>query len=147
VLLIVVAAMVFVAGCAHKPERGQDASQSFVPKIESDGSKRFVFTVVSAQAEKGGKPSGERGDRPPKGERPSRGEGRERGGRGSQSSFVSEDDARARIMPLLKATLLENAYCRNSYIELEFSTMDGKTEIRGECQESASKADKQKWAN
>lgn len=144
------AGAMLVGACAHKPERGSVASQSFEPKIEQDGSKRFVFTLISEQAERGGKPSGERGERPARGERPNRSEGGgrgSRGDRGSAGSFESEDDARARVMPMLEAKLLETQYCRNSYIELDFSTVDGKTEIRGECQESASSADKKKWSN
>lgn len=150
---------VLVGACAHKPERSKEASQSFVPSIQKDGSKRFLFIVNSGQSEKGGKGQGERGgkgERSDRGERTSRGQGGsgergnkgggERGGRGGQST-MSEEDIRASVTPLLKAKLAETKYCRNSYIELDFSSVQGTTEIRGECQESASSADRKKWEN
>lgn len=151
--VVAIVSSVLVGACAHKPERSKGASQSFVPNIQKDGSKRFVFVVSTGHAQNGdkgqsGKGQGERGgkgERPAKGERPSRGQGG--GQRGGGQSTVSEEDIRASVTPLLKAKLAETKYCRNSYIELDFSSVSGTTEIHGECQESASAADRKKWAN
>jgi hypothetical protein len=151
--------IIFVSGCANKPDRGNKSSQIFETDITDDGSKRFTLSIVEAKREggkgKGSKQSG-KGQRGEGGNgRGGKGQGGQRGGRGGESengddrgnaqSYSSNEDNREKTIALLEAKLTETGYCRNGYIELDYSFVPGKTEFRGECQESASDADKAKW--
>ena len=65
--------------------------------------------------------------------------------RGNTQTQHTDEDDRSKILALLDEKLTATVYCRNGYIELDYNSVPGKTEIRGECQESASAEDKEKW--
>ncbi|GAA6183105.1 hypothetical protein [Aliiglaciecola sp. NS0011-25] len=147
-----------LSACAGKPERHQEAEEIFTTKIHADGSKRFVLAILYEQ----GKGEGRGGEGKPEGKRGGGEGGRSRQGRGgrgqsestqdiSQVSSIqrseggSDEDKREAILELLDEKLTETGYCRHGFIELDFSQMRSKTEIVGECQESASQEDEQRW--
>jgi hypothetical protein len=46
---------------------------------------------------------------------------------------------------LVEQNIAESGFCRNGYIELDYTSISGETQFRGECQESASAEDKARW--
>jgi hypothetical protein len=144
--------------CASKNDPHHEERQTFTTEIHSDGSKRFVLAIVYQQDKPGG---GARGQRSPEGKK-GRGGGRTRdgqSGRGrpnseqssSQGAIIDrgeagyDEDKRDEIMDLLDQKLAETDFCRHGFIELDYSQMRGKTELVGECQESASQEDIERW--
>lgn len=159
-LIIIFTTVIFlftaVSGCAGKRQDKRPEKQEFVTDIKEDGSKRFMLTLIT-RANKGsggdranhkdkgrsGKGGGGRASRG-KGEKPASGaEQYPRGGasRSGQSEQMTEEQ----VMALLDTQLAETSYCRNGYILLEFSQLRGETFASGECQESASEEDKERW--
>ena len=140
-----------LSACASKPDLSKGEREQFTTDIQSDGSKRFEFAIVKQTNKSGegrsegrgeGKRGGNRGEGGRRGQGGNRGQGQQRGG---QQSGESTEDLREDFIALLDAKIAETAYCRNGYIELDFSQMSGKTEFVGECQESASAEDKKRW--
>lgn len=143
--------LLLINGCASKPHHQKESSHSFETNITRDGSKRFILSIIEAyrepsekgqQRKEGGKGRG--GPKDEGGRGGKRGEGYNNETRGGQSS-ASDEDNRLKILALLDDTLTQTEYCRFGYIELDYSHVQGKTEISGECQESASSEDKEKW--
>lgn len=151
-----------LGGCANKRDRVSQSSQLFETDIRADGSKRFVVSMFYAK-EKSGKGQGKRGQNGGEGGGRKEGGGRGQGQRGQDDrqsrtqenntmgvssqgqQSDSDDDKREDIIVFLETKIAETAYCRNGYIELDYSQMREKTELKGECQESASDQDKQRW--
>jgi hypothetical protein len=126
------------------------AYDTFTTNIHADGSKRFIVAIVYRGGER--KSNGGEGNRlVKKGDGGNRsGEGK--GGKGKsgqkredkQKSAVNKEKREA-IVELLELKIAETGYCRGGYFELSSSQMRNRTEIVGECQESASEDDKQRW--
>ncbi|MFA3791101.1 hypothetical protein AB6T38_08275 [Aliiglaciecola sp. SL4] len=155
--VLIVFLIIGLSACAGRHKGEQKEQEHFFTEIHSDGSKRFIVAIVYQQD----KQSGSRGEGKREGKKGGGG-GRSRqgqSGRGrpdadqdsSQVSSVqrneggSDEEKRQEIMDLLELKLTETGYCRHGYIELDYSQMRNKTELVGECQESASEEDKQRW--
>lgn len=154
--LILCFVLLFVSACSTKPERHRETQRSFITDIHDDGSKRFVVAIEYAYSprdqrqngnserrgggrqgggqEGGGRRGGGRGDRP-----------NDDNGPRQQNNSESDEDKREELMALLEENLAETEYCRHGYIVLEYSQVAQQTLLRGECQESASKEDKERW--
>lgn len=157
--IVLLSCLFLAVACANKPERNGSKASTFLTDINDDGSKRFSLAMSHNEANKGkGKrsESREQGRSRPEGGRGGGGKGGRSGNGerqasnqqgGSNSSQLSYDERRAAILGLLDQKLAETNYCRNGYIELDFTSVSDKTEIRGECQESASADDKKRFGN
>jgi hypothetical protein len=154
--LLILLLSLWLTACSSKPEYDQGAPNLFSTDIHSDGSKRFVLSMTYATDKpKGGRGENKRSGKRGEGERSGKG----RGGRGQSGQkrddkqesspeygeYISDDEKREAIITLLEEEIAETGYCRLGYIELDFSQMPVRTEITGECVESASDQDKQQW--
>ncbi|GAC17462.1 hypothetical protein [Paraglaciecola arctica] len=155
--LIILLLSLWLTACSSKPEFDKAARNQFSTEIHSDGSKRFVLSMAYPTD----KPKGGRGGNKRSGKKGEGGErsGKGKGGRGQSgkkrddkqeslpqnSEYISDDEKREAIIRLLDEKIAETGYCRAGYIELNFSQMPDNTEIIGECVESASDQDKQRW--
>ena len=166
--LLILALLLSISACSSKPERNGATEQVFTTDIRNNGSKRFLVAIVYAQdatgrqskpersgrgGEGGGRggEGGGRGGQDKQGGNRQKGQGREQSNDASNTSIQrsqggnSDDDRRAAIISLLEEKLTTTAYCRNGFIELDYSQMPDRTELKGECQESASQQDKERW--
>ncbi|MDO6694631.1 hypothetical protein Q4574_15145 [Aliiglaciecola sp. 3_MG-2023] len=157
-LFVTVFLVMGLSACAGRHERHQEAENEFTTEIHSDGSKRFVVAIFYQQEKAGGgggRGEGKREGKKGGGGRSGQGQtGRGRSGSQEDSSLVdsvqrseggSDEEKREAIMDLLEQKLAETEYCRHGFIELDYSQMRSRTELVGECQESASEQDKQRW--
>jgi hypothetical protein len=139
-----------ITACTNHSAYEKKAYDTFTTNIYSDGSKRFIFAIVyqggdrtslngesnrSVKKGDGGHRSGEG-----KGDRGQSGQKRD----DNRKSSVNKEKQKA-IVELLALKLAETGYCREGYFELSSSQMRNKSEIVGECQESASETDRQRW--
>lgn len=162
IILLSIVSLCFISGCANKRSGPNRESTEFVTDIRSDGSKRFnLYVKTSGRRDKnGGRQNGQRGqNRGQQGEagRGGRGGGsRDRGGqRGDQNGQQPEidrqrgdesaEETREKVIALVEQNIAESGFCRNGYIELDYTSISGETQFRGECQESASAEDKARW--
>lgn len=136
--------------------RGQKPKPSITTNILADGSKRFTFVVLTERSNKDRKSGNGRNDRGQG--RPQRGQNagesnpsrqRDEQSRTQQGSNNQTADhyqaVREDFLDLLDQHITEAQYCRHGYIELDYSQTQSQTELIGECQESASDADKKRW--
>jgi hypothetical protein len=147
-----------LSACASRHDAHHEERQTFATEIHPDGSKRFVLAILYQQDKPGG---GARGKRSPEGKK-GRSGGRTRDGQSGRGRPDSEqnssqgttidrgeagydEDKREDIMDLLDQKLAETGFCRHGFIELDYSQMRDKTELVGECQESASQEDIERW--
>lgn len=163
---LALSSVILLSACANKPDRKKLSAPEFNMTINDDGSKRFVLLIENengarrgsnneqGQGQGKGRGSRQQGERPQGGGGGRGGQGKrqnesqsggERGGRGEEQSEANYADERAKAIVLLEEKLTETAYCRNGYIELDYTSVSGNIELVGECQESASDEDKAKW--
>lgn len=137
--------------CSHHHPTLEGSQEVFATDIKTDGSKRFNFTLMLHTERKR-----ERQNRSPQGG--SGKEGRKKQGKprreGSRSGTGTRPESkqgdadeklREKALERLVQKIEENGYCRNGYIELDYFALRGQVQIRGECQESASEQDREKW--
>lgn len=102
----------------------------FASDIQADDSKRFTFTLYLSK-------------RANKLNRDLVSQGRQE----RQTNHRGQNDViKKNMQDLLKLKFKENQYCRQGYFELDYSYMYNKAELIGECQESATQEDRQKWS-
>jgi hypothetical protein len=148
-----------VTACAGRHGAHQEGQELFSTEIHSDGSKRFILALLYQQDKDGrprskGKPEGKRdrgGDRKRQGQsgrgRPDSEQNSSQGSTLQRSEAGYDEDKREAIMDLLDQKLIETGFCRHGFIELDYSQMRDTTELVGECQESASEEDIQRWGS
>jgi len=142
ITLPLVIATSILAGCASKPDYYDTGDVFFETKINQDGTKLFAFSVGmdNGGKEKGAKGKGqERGQRPPPG-------GKERGERSNAGNDRLEQQM-DEFYQLLDQKLAETEYCHSGYIEIDTHETQGRFHLLGECQESASQSDIEKFPN
>lgn len=127
--LISAACIILLSACSNAPKHPEPAAL-FTTNISDNGSKFFVYSLerhdTQGKRPQGGREGGrEMGSRPPKGEK--------RGGGGK--SFNLEKN--------LQALLDNNGYCREGYMVLERQQRS----IRGECHETATNKDRERFVN
>jgi hypothetical protein len=150
-----------LGACSTKPTHNKGAQKTFSTEIYANGSKRFVVAIVNSVSQgqhaqgkqkRSDKQDRNKGGSKRGGEGGGKGKGQERSdsnepqyGRIQNNTAESEEDKRNEIIELLNEKLDETGYCRHGYIELDYIQMRGISELTGECQESASEEDKQRW--
>ncbi len=144
--------------CASNEKKTPEIKEDFVTNIDQNGLKSFTYTVTMAMPEgksggmRGGgmKGSGMRGSGMSGGRSGMRGGGMGGGGAGNEARPNREailarvkDD----VYEKLKMKLTDTGYCRESYTELDNYFVRGRSQIRGECIESATKEDRVRFVN
>lgn len=146
-----------LGACSTKPDNSKPTQKTFSTEIHANGSKRFVVAIVySASPGQNGQGKQKRPDKQKGNKGGNKGGGRGKGqersgsnepqyGKTQNNEAELEEDKRSEIIALLNEKLDETEYCRHGFIELDYLQMRGRTELIGECQESASEVDKQRW--
>jgi len=137
------AALSLTACSSNSPKRqGGMPNEVFVTNIKSNGSKVFNYSLIKkipsqGQMNKGmGKGRGMHG-------------GMGGGMKGGKKPDMSKIEAKMeeKATKKLKVKLLETGYCREGYMELDSYLEHGHVTIKGECNESASNQDRDKFIN
>ena len=120
--------LTFCSSCSTQPKRPKEVrTESFLTDIKEDGTKLFIyianFTALAASP------------------------GRARSAQGRQMSMSSMRSDTAEYhekltIDALEYKLLVTGYCRYGYFVLNTYNQFGSVEIRGECQETATDADR-----
>ena len=151
-LLILPLALLSIS-CKNNPKQKPEFEESFVTHIESDGTKKFNYSLVNL------KPIGNQKHDSGMGGRNARGGGR--GGKGNKNGNggrrgVSKDSngkvdlqqkMKEKFIRKLEKTLFENAYCSDSYVELDSFYERGSSQFKGQCEEKATSEDRKRFPN
>ena len=111
-------------------------NEVFVTNIKSSGTKLFNYSITKKM--------------PSKGQGKGMGKGGGRGGKhGGNKSGGAPDMSRMKekMYDKLNAKLAYTGYCREGYMESDSYFERGLSVIRGECNESATTADRKKFIN
>jgi len=159
-ILVLFISLSFVA-CASNEKKPSEIKEEFATKIEKNGLKLFTYTVTMAMPEDrsggmrgggmagGGMRGGGMGGNGMRGG--GMGGNGMRGG-GMKNGTKSDREATTnRIQDIvyekLKTKLSETGYCRESYTEINKYFVRGRSQIRGECNESATEEDRMTFIN
>jgi hypothetical protein len=125
-------------GC-NSAARQPDSTQTFEPKVGSDGVKEFKIVITPLRPDAGAAGGGRQ--RPPQGGAgPGGGQGRANGNRPRGGEARSID-----VEELVVETLDEQGYCREGFEELERIRDAGQIIVRGRCNELASEEEKSRY--
>ncbi|WDE12460.1 hypothetical protein [Thalassomonas haliotis] len=134
------AVLFLLSACAGHKEK--PVEEIFVTQIREDDSKMFAFTLKSERAGRGDKARNKTAAKPGK----ARKGGRQKG-TGKAEGRERENPLAGIVQQRLEQRLSENGYCSAGYIELErYATRGGMT-VRGECHDSATANDRQRFPN
>ena len=155
-----------LVACASNEKKTPEIKEEFVTNIEKNGLKLFSYTVTMAvPEERAGGMRGGGGMRGSGGRGGGGGGGGMRGGGmlgGGMSGSGMRGDGKGGARPNREAILKrakevvyekltmkldETGYCRESYIELDSYFVRGRSQIRGECKDSATDADRMTFIN
>jgi len=139
-----------ITACSHTTpiERGK---QSFHTKIGNDGSKTFIFGIeLSPEVIRDTLKSKQRESEQTAQNRSRRGDERKRQSQSSRRNAGKENVFglnKKSLQEQLDLLLQQNQYCREGYIELDSFIDTTSAYIRGECNDSATEADRKKFAH
>lgn len=140
-LCIGLAVLFLLSACASRQENNLE--EIFVTEIREDNSKMFAFTLRQEKSS-----SGEQ----PRHKAMAKKAGKKR--RNGAGKGAGKEEVRERKNPLadifqqrLELRLSKSDYCRTGYLELERYTNRGAMTMRGECNESATEKDRQRFPN
>ena len=136
-----IAVILLLSACASRQEKTLE--EIFVTEIREDNSKMFAFTLKQEHAQQR-----EQSRHKARGEKA--GKMRKKGG----GKGTAKGEARERKNALedifqqrLEQRLSKSDYCRTGYLELERYANRGSMTMRGECNESATEKDRQRFPN
>ena len=129
-ILVLFISLSFVA-CASNEKKPPEIKEEFATKIEKNGLKLFTYTVTMAipEARSGGM----------------RGGGMTNGAKSDREATTNR--IQDIVYEKLKTKLSETGYCRESYTEINKYFVRGRSQIRGECNESATEEDRMTFIN
>lgn len=140
-----------LVACTSNEKKPPEIREEFATKIEKNGLKLFTYTVTMAMPEdrSGGMRGGMEGGGGMRGG--GMGGGGMRGG-GMKNGAKSDREATMNrfqdiVYEKLKTKLSETGYCRDSYTEINKYFLRGRSQIRGECNESATEEDRMTFIN
>ncbi len=147
--LITLISVLALAGCAHQPPQPPKTQESFSTLIKPDGTKQFSYTLITEMPEgkfsgnKHGGPNGH-GGHGGHGDGP-RGDHKDKGHDDKDGAIQDRferifDDA-------LNQKLNSTGFCRTDYHRLDTQSRRGAMLVKGECNETASDADREKFPN
>ncbi|MDT0594658.1 hypothetical protein [Glaciecola petra] len=136
-VLLVLLAFSMLSACTSKEQAFSNMREVFTTEIDEAGSKRFTYLLISRT--KGLNTLGLiRSKEQFQTRQSKRGGGYERGGANNEK--FKED-----FIERLDEYLLANGFCRTGYIELDFTAVSTEIQLVGECNESATSQDIEKW--
>lgn len=145
---VTVALVLAVSGCSGPGSKRKppEMRESFSTSVTEDGSKMFEYRLVAVRS------SDNRDSMPSKGGmRPRGGMGGGKGGdrpsHGDGDSGAMQEKMKSKFYEKLDAKLAESGYCREGYMELDSTFSRGTSVLRGECRESASDTDRDKFSD
>jgi hypothetical protein len=134
----VITASILMAACSSQSSR-PEPEEIFTTTITDDGSKIFVYALISPKS----------ANRPQKGR-----DGSGRGGRGGKGgggkrmagvNGSRQADLSKNLEKGLDEKLATTGFCREGYLELDHYQSRGQSSIRGECHDPASAEDRVKF--
>ncbi|WP_299768262.1 hypothetical protein [uncultured Pseudoteredinibacter sp.] len=148
--LIILACSVFVAACSSTPEK-EGFSENFVTQISEDGSKRFQYTLQKGIPDGGRKRGGRVKGGGMKGGG-MMGAGGARRGQGDDKNRTDmiakmQEKVKAQAQGSLEEKLAEVEFCREGYMVLHEAFTMGRSQLLGECRDTASEEDRQRFPN
>lgn len=131
-----------LTACASNQWEPSEVEEVFVTNIKPGGLKIFNYSLENtmAQASSNGKRGG-------------KGTGKHSGGKGGGyegmggGKSANESSMKPYFNDMLESKLKSSGYCREGYIELDSYYGRGKLQMRGECEEGATKEDRIKFIN
>jgi hypothetical protein len=141
---LLIATLGITACRSNSPKRNGDMpNEVFVTQIKANGSKIFNYSLIKKMPNQGqmGKGMGKGGGR--------HGGGMGGGMKGGKKPDMSKMKAKMqeKATHKLAKKLSESGYCREGYMELESFFERGHVTIKGECNESATTQDREKFIN
>jgi len=153
--MIVCLLPVILLACSNN-KRTPQLEETFVTKIEDNGLKLFSYTlsVAGPAPSAGGKRGGVGLSGKGRGSGGSAGGGRgaggnKSGGRGQGGNMDPKKKGEKfakKILEQLTLKVEQSGYCREGFIEIDRQITRGYGQVRGECKEGASDADREKFA-
>lgn len=136
--------LMFLSGCSS-PKSDLSKLGTLRTHIRDDGTKLFVFTSKQPRRTPGqikpGKPQNGSADRPGT-RQPRRSDQPDRVSRRQNTGGRTGEGFREHLLKALEERLEQTGYCREGYLPLGTYLEFGQFEIRGECQETATKEDR-----
>jgi hypothetical protein len=131
----IITASILMTACSSQSSRSEP-EEIFTTTITDDGSKIFVYTLISPKA----------ANRPQKGRDGSGRGGRGgKGGGGKRMAGANQADLSKKLEKGLDEKLATTGFCREGYLELDHYQSRGQSSIRGECHDPASAEDRVKF--
>ncbi len=137
IFLVLVSALGLLA-CSSQPTEKPRLSETFNTEIKSSGLKQFTYTVVdlSRNRESMAAYRQKEVDRGTK----SLDQTREK-----RNLKTVQDRKRKEIVPLLEAKIVESGFCQGGYRMTNSYFRQNRSEIKGECNDNATKGDRIKF--
>lgn len=135
--IIAIGLLTACASSSKKPAM----SEHFITDIKADGSKLFAYSLMFEDKQKNDKRGA--GGHDAKSGRNGGGHGH--GKRPQGPSKDQQEKLKRKAYTMLEQKLGDTGYCRQSYIELSNDMVRGRVEIKGECKEMATEADRDKF--
>lgn len=136
-ILLLMIMLSLLSACATKEKSFSNMREVFTTEIDSEGSKRFTYLLISRT--RGLNTLGLVSRK----EKSERKQNRRSGG--FERVGANREELKEDFVDRLDAFLLENRYCRTGYIELDFTAVVTEIQLVGECNESATPQDIEKW--
>ncbi|NIB40005.1 hypothetical protein HBA55_10430 [Pseudomaricurvus alkylphenolicus] len=131
--LTLLAAGLMLSACSSNDTKlHKSLRETFDTEITANGSKMFTFELTTKR------PSGPRETPRVK---------TERNGDKPRSSGLSKKKLKSHLHNRLDQKLVENGYCREGYLVLDSFVARGHASLRGECRETATSGDREKFPN
>lgn len=151
-IALAAAGVSLLVGCSSKPDMPKDLVETFTTDILADDSKRFGYALSLPSADDRRRGSM---DRAPGAEREQRGGrqgGRGQGGQGGRDQGEDPRDRRKReqgmyehLIEKLDAKIASTGYCKEGYFVLETYVGQMDYLVEGECNDSATEQDREKF--
>ena len=146
-VLIMFLSLILISGCSRNEMNITDVFRS---DIHADGTKLFTFSVIFVRNAASEKPADDDRGKDKKRKKNKQGKGRDNKNstdnkskkQPSEKKSKQQDKMTSELESRLAETLADNNYCRAGFFELERSFSKSIFTIKGECNESATTADR-----
>lgn len=144
--------------CSSNQKKPPKVNELFIINIKENGSKVFNYSLIAdlknsprksgGRGGKGGSRSGGMGRGGMGGGGMSKGgRGQKPGGRNNENREKMKDKLKDRAYSKLDNKLHDTGYCREGFFEIDGMFDRGQAVIQGECNETASKTDRENFIN
>lgn len=147
VYLIPIIIMLTLVGCAHQTPQPPKTQEFFSTLIKPDGTKQFNYTLTIEMPDD--KNSGSHGG--PGGHGGLGGHGGHKGGHKGKNHKAKDDamqdEFAQKFDDALNLKLNTTGFCRTGFQSLDTQSRRGAKLVKGECNETANDADREKFPN